>query len=620
MANFRNIVVLAALSCLPRGLAWYRELPSCLDEFQPFVQVGCFDNGEPGGQEALSVKTELSVTGMTVETCVAECKGNGFRYAGLAWYGNCYCGQTVDTAMLDAGQCSLPCDGNKTEVCGGDTAVNVYQDPTFLPVADATVDEYVALGCYTDGSSLGKALFYQQAMADTSAVTTEACLTRCLAGGFPFAGTEYARECYCGVVLGNDTAAVDAAECAMPCTGNSSQVCGGPDRLSLYVARDLQSLEPCGYEDVPGGNSSTTSSSAYATASSSSSEVSSPSSSLQTSTPASVTTTAYPSSYSASPSSSTVPIPPASTTSSSPSSTYSATLTTSVTKSGSSSSTTSSAALCTATTITPPTCEYTCGKWCSSPLPDWTDGAGCLTAWSSCAIQTAACFAGAGWPDAMDCFGFLEWCGSVQAYCGGTCKGSKCGKSDCLAKNPPQGGQKPSSTSMSEYPCPTTVTSSTTSKASSTPVTSYPVPTPTGACKQPSNPWYNYAPGSPVGGIALPAMTCNNLAAQHAAGAVLKLYTDSDSRKCASYPRSGCGMACADACRAQYDQCQGTYAAGCLVNGWAGGKSYGGSGDRFGLESYDSASTRCMQQYLDCLSVNLGISAQGKCVKFGDGW
>lgn len=78
MANFRNIVVLAALSCLPRGLAWYRELPSCLDEFQPFVQVGCFDNGEPGGQEALSMKTELSVTGMTVETCVAECKGPSY--------------------------------------------------------------------------------------------------------------------------------------------------------------------------------------------------------------------------------------------------------------------------------------------------------------------------------------------------------------------------------------------------------------------------------------------------------------------------------------------------------------------------------------------------------------
>lgn len=514
--------------------------------------------------------------------------------------------------MLDAGQCSLPCDGNKTEVCGGDTAVNVYQDPTFLPVADATVDEYVALGCYTDGSSLGKALFYQQAMADTSAVTTEACLTKCLAGGFPFAGTEYARECYCGVVLGNDTAVVDPAECAMPCTGNSSQICGGPDRLSLYVARDLQSLEPCGYEEVPGGNSSTTSSS--------SSQVSS-SSSLQTSTSASVTTTAYPSSYSASPSSSAVSISSASATSSSPSLTSSATLTTSVTRS-SSSSTTSSAALCTATTVTPPTCEYTCGKWCSSPLPDWTDGAGCLTAWSSCAIQTAACFAGAGWPDAMDCFGFLDWCGSVQAYCGSSCKGSKCGKSDCLAKNPPPKGGQPSSTSTSVYPCPTTTvtTSKASSSSTSTPVTSYPVPTPTGACKQPTNAWYNYAPGSPVGGIALPAMTCNNLAAQHAAGAVLKLYTDSDSRKCAAYPRSGCGAACADACRAQYDQCQGTYAAGCLVDGWAGGQSYGGSGDRFGLESYDSASTRCMQQYLDCLSVNLGISAGGKCVKFGDGW
>ncbi|ETS85780.1 hypothetical protein PFICI_03805 [Pestalotiopsis fici W106-1] len=614
--GFRSFaVILTALSCLPRGLAWYRELPTCLDEFQPFVPVGCFDNGEPGGQEALSMKTEISVTGMTTEICVAECKGNGFRYAGLAWYGNCYCGQTVDTAMVDSSQCSLPCDGNKTQACGGDTQVNIYQDPTFLPVNETTVDEYVALGCYTDGSSLGKALFYQQKMADTADVTTEACLGACLKGGFPFAGTEYAQECYCGVVLGNDTAQVDVAECAMPCTGNSSQICGGPDRLSLYVAKDLQSLEPCGYE--PPANSSSTTTIISSTTSSSlvSSSTSTPASANATysyshvpSSSLSVPTSLFPT-RSATLTTSVSSGVPSSAPSSAPSSVPSSKPSTTTT------STTSSAAICTATTITPPTCEYSCGKWCSSPLPDWSDGTGCLTAWSSCSLQVAACFAKAGWPDAMDCFSFLEWCADISTYCAS--KGGS--KSDCFAKNPPKGG-KPSTTSTSVYPCPTTTTSSVRSSSSTTTTTSsYPVPTPTGGCKQPTNSKYSYGDGAPVGGIALPVMTCNNLQSDYQSGNVFKLYTDSDSRKCASYPRSRCEAACSDACRAQYDDCQYTYAEGCRVNGSAGGKSYGGSVDRF-TETYESASTRCTYQYLDCLDVNHGITGDGKCTKYGGGW
>ncbi|KAJ4303232.1 hypothetical protein N0V90_002125 [Kalmusia sp. IMI 367209] len=79
-----------------------------------------------------------------------------------------------------------------------------------------------------------------------TAMTTETCLTACGAKGFPFAGTEFGRECYCGVVLGNGTVAADATQCSTPCTGNSTQYCGGLDHLSLYVAKNLESTEPCG--------------------------------------------------------------------------------------------------------------------------------------------------------------------------------------------------------------------------------------------------------------------------------------------------------------------------------------------------------------------------------------
>ncbi|KAF7541667.1 hypothetical protein G7054_g500 [Neopestalotiopsis clavispora] len=597
--GFRSLAVLvSALGCLPRGLAWYRELPTCLDEFQPFVPVGCFDNGEPGGQEALSMKTEISVTGMTTEICVAECKDGRHGHGGQ---------QPVLAAVRRQQDPGLRRRHPDQRVPGPD-----------LFARRGDHGRRVRRPRLLHGRlQPGQGPLLPAEHGRHGDVTTEACLGACLEGGFPFAGTEYSRECYCGVVLGNDTAQVDAGECAMPCTGNSSQVCGGPDRLSLYVAKDLQSLEPCGYE--PPANS--TSSTASSTTSSSWASSQPP-----TSTTLSANVTYSFSQFPSVPSSSSWRV----TSSSFP--TYSATLTTSVSSSVVSSSsmststtskpissTTSSAPVCTATTVTPPTCEYGCGKWCSSPLPDWTDGAGCLMAWSSCSLQVAACFATAGWPDAMDCFNFLEWCGAISTYCGKSSSSGSSSKSDCLAKNPPSGG-KPSITSTSVYPCPTTTASSTKASSSTTSTTSsYPVPTPTGGCKQPTNSQYSYSEGNPVGGIALPVMTCNNLQSDYLAGNIFKLYTDSDSRKCASYPRSQCEHACSDACRAQYDDCQYTYAEGCRVGGKVSGKTYGGGGDHFS-ESYESASTRCTWQYLDCLDLNHGITGDGKCTKYGGGW
>lgn len=75
MAAFKLLAALAALSIVPHARAWYIELPTCLEPFQPFVQVGCFDNGLPGEKLALAIETDLDGQNMTIEMCVAECKG-----------------------------------------------------------------------------------------------------------------------------------------------------------------------------------------------------------------------------------------------------------------------------------------------------------------------------------------------------------------------------------------------------------------------------------------------------------------------------------------------------------------------------------------------------------------
>ncbi|KAF2676831.1 WSC-domain-containing protein, partial [Lentithecium fluviatile CBS 122367] len=178
--------------------------PPCVYPYTEFVYSGCYVDSV--GSRALPFQTELEFNNATVEQCTAYCKGNNYRYAGLEYYGQCFCGTSVSASSAPEEECNLPCNGDSTQACGGADRVSVYQDPTFPDADDIAVSsDYLSLGCYTEGAA-GRSLDYSQwDFLDEDTMTTETCLTACGAKGFPFAGTEFGRECYCGVVLGNGT-------------------------------------------------------------------------------------------------------------------------------------------------------------------------------------------------------------------------------------------------------------------------------------------------------------------------------------------------------------------------------------------------------------------------------
>ncbi|KAE8451985.1 hypothetical protein EG329_002150 [Mollisiaceae sp. DMI_Dod_QoI] len=255
--------------------------PSCTD-FTPFVYAGCFENLGSPFPDTLLYKGP-NTQNMTVETCVAFCKGNDYRYAGLEYYSECFCGASVNGPQVDESQCNVPCTGNSSETCGANNRLNIYQDPTFPTVDDSILSDYKPLGCYSEGSS-GRSLAWRQDQLSTTNLTVEACLYACKDAGFPIAGVEYGQECYCGVVLGNGTLPLSSSLCNKPCTGNSTETCGGSSTLDLYVALDLESSQPC--QSGPPSWSSTTTSTTSSSTTSTSSTVSTTSS---TSTPSTST-------------------------------------------------------------------------------------------------------------------------------------------------------------------------------------------------------------------------------------------------------------------------------------------------------------------------------------------
>ncbi|KAL4726164.1 hypothetical protein ACLX1H_006841 [Fusarium chlamydosporum] len=608
MFSLRTVVAGATLALVGVTQAWHTEYPPCLDPFQPFVAAGCFQDGATGSSNgALIYRSGQNQYNMTVEKCVAECKGNGFRYAGLKYYGVCYCGSTVGGPQVDDSQCSFPCTGDNTETCGSDNDLSIWQDPTFkttdlggvitnLPGTVQSIAGYKPNGCYTDNSSKGHALAWPMDV-DSSKMTPTTCLTACADQGFPLAGLEYGGECYCGNVLANDTIKANVGDCSMPCNGDNTLLCGGSSRMSIYISNDLLSLQPCGYS--PGGSSSVSSLSSTSTTSASTSIVSSVSSASSVSSSSSssvvISSTTTLSTIVSSSTTSSDPYPPPSSTNSGPNPPSSSTnngpnpppsstgngpnpppsstgngpnpppsstnngpnpppVTTTTT---SCTTSTTGPAMCTSTVVVPNTCEYKCGNWCAPSVPDFQDQNGCQNAYNNCAKNIAACFQNAGWPGALNCFDFSKWCDGVQGYCASSCtRGRSCSKVGCLSNNSPSGGNGVKTTT-SVYPCAATSTSTTASSASTSCA-----PKPTNICQQPSSGIWGYGPGNPVGGIELPLVACNDLKSDFYQNP-FKLYTNVNSNSCSSYSRNQQPSACADACKTQYSACLNTYVQSC---------------------------------------------------------
>ncbi|KAL9601363.1 MAG: hypothetical protein Q9219_002539 [cf. Caloplaca sp. 3 TL-2023] len=651
---------------------------------------------------------------MTIETCTAVCKGNNFRYAGIEYYGECYCGNSIRGVQAADNACTFQCTGNKTQTCGGNKLVSVFMDPAYPPSDSSDILDYTPEGCYTEGYN-GRAVAFRQDQLSSTNLTTKGCLSACKSQYFPLAATEYGGECYCGVVLGNGTASAPDSDCSTKCTGDSTEICGGRSRLNLYVASDLMSTEPCSpfvlpppivkpssttsqtqtstLPATPSGTSSLSStiptdaatSSEPTTTSSIESSTSQPASSptpnpetttsqattsessasetttAQTLTPettletSTVPTTTY---ESTSLQSTTSQIPPPETTTSqatTPESSASETITSQTftpettpvgsstletstahtitsestslqitTSSAStvdttspitaptsklttiptSSKTSTSSTKCIVTSTPSPTCEFGCGKWCSKPIPVFSDHPSCKIAVAECILQIADCFLSAGWPASLQCAKYQSWCQSISSYCGNVCLGSKCSKSDCVIKNPPVGGQSVTTSTAATF-CPASTSKVVTTSTSST----APVPTVSSICILPNGPsGSGYSNGNCVGSIQPPALTCNNLYKEFVQFP-LKLYTSKESSECTGYSRGDVPQACKDACLAQYNSCVGTYATGCK------GQKQKGEQD-----SYESAKDKCSNQYRDCIAINKDTSVGNRCKSFGAGW
>lgn len=114
-------------------------------------------------------------------------------------------------------------------MCGGSQRLSLYQNLFWTAPEDpSSIGSYEFYGCVTDSPTRTLAA----SSLSSSAMTLEMCATFC--SGYTYFGAEWSVECWCGNSFTEGAALVDSSQCSMTCGGNSTELCGNGDRLSVY--------------------------------------------------------------------------------------------------------------------------------------------------------------------------------------------------------------------------------------------------------------------------------------------------------------------------------------------------------------------------------------------------
>ncbi|XP_032689353.1 xylosyltransferase oxt isoform X2 [Odontomachus brunneus] len=98
-----------------------------------------------------------------------------------------------------------------------------------------------SLGCFKDDKALRILSSYYHIFKGNN--SPERCAYMCLQSGYPYAGTEYSVECFCGMEEPPFTKRLPDSSCNMKCSGNPKQSCGGYLTINVYWT-GIQKFKP----------------------------------------------------------------------------------------------------------------------------------------------------------------------------------------------------------------------------------------------------------------------------------------------------------------------------------------------------------------------------------------
>jgi hypothetical protein len=187
--------------------------------------------GSGGSVTTVTVSPLPVVTSTTTSSSAPFPIGNSTTSAGPTGTGNAAQSTASSTTLISVTTSTTSDSSTTTTTTTTTTSSTTSSTPSATPSSHLP-PMYSPLGCwrdaYNDRSLRGINLAYWGVP-----ITTTNCAQHCYDNGFALAGTEFGEQCFCGMMLVGNTTYVDDAECNMPCAGDATQICGGPDRLTL---------------------------------------------------------------------------------------------------------------------------------------------------------------------------------------------------------------------------------------------------------------------------------------------------------------------------------------------------------------------------------------------------
>ena len=220
-----------------------------------FHYEGCFDDNLDGsGNDRIWPLTGSDLQGKEIDLSNANAPANcreacqGYSFFGLQALNWCWCGNSEpsEDRKRDDSECSITCPGDTSKNCGGNWRMSIYRQVAGVTgnpaLTTSTTPIYLHYdGCFDDNlDGSGNDRIWPLTGSDPQGQeihlgntnTPDKCKERCQ--GYAFFGMQAGDWCWCGKTEPPANRKRDDSECSSSCTGNSSQKCGGPWRMSIY--------------------------------------------------------------------------------------------------------------------------------------------------------------------------------------------------------------------------------------------------------------------------------------------------------------------------------------------------------------------------------------------------
>ncbi|XP_053378949.1 uncharacterized protein LOC123526445 isoform X2 [Mercenaria mercenaria] len=182
--------------------------------YQPFGHMGCFNKKSFPNRDIKYYYQNISMTG---SVCIEICRSVSLRYAATKGH-YCFCNKSI-SHYNGPSNCNYKCPGKKTEICGGNKSLSIYDTLAYQPFGH--------MGCFNKKSfPIRDIKYYYQNISMTGSV----CIKICRSVSLRYAATK-GHYCFCNKNISHYNG---PSNCNYKCPGKKTEICGGNKSLSIY--------------------------------------------------------------------------------------------------------------------------------------------------------------------------------------------------------------------------------------------------------------------------------------------------------------------------------------------------------------------------------------------------